>query len=66
LTATTEGDFIGWNNLLDIEKGDHLSFENHPVLANLGDEDLLFRVIGKSYLLGDENPARIQLVAIEV
>jgi len=31
-----------------------------------GAAELRFRIIGKSYLLGDENPNRIRLTGVEV
>ena len=58
-------DAVGWQNLLAVEKGDHLAVENHPVLAAHGGAVLPFRVTSKRYDLASENPARIRLTAIE-
>ena len=56
---------VGWQNLLALEKGDHLAVTNHPVLAAHGGAARPFAIYRKSYQLSSDNPARIQITAIE-
>jgi hypothetical protein len=56
---------VGYQALLGLQIMDHVSLINHPGLAAHGGAATVFRVLGKSYQLGD-NPARIGLVGIEV
>jgi len=58
-------ELVAWQELLAIEHGDHISFTNHPVLAVHGGATRPFAIYRKSYRLADENPARIQVTAIE-
>jgi hypothetical protein len=58
-------DLVAWQNVLALEKADHVAIANHPVLEAHGGAALVFRIVDKHYLLADENPARIQLTAIE-
>jgi hypothetical protein len=58
-------EFTTWWNALALDKYDGVSIANHPVLANQGDTDLVFRVTGKRYLAGDDNPGRIALSLVE-
>ncbi|HEV8639652.1 MAG TPA: hypothetical protein VGV13_00960 [Methylomirabilota bacterium] len=58
-------ELVAWQNILSVEKGDHLAIDNHPVLAAHGGTALVFRIVAKRYLLADANPARIRLTAIE-
>lgn len=60
-----EVDALAWWNALSLEKFDHVRIANHPVLSAYGGADLLFRIVGKSYLLGDAHNGRIRLHAIE-
>jgi hypothetical protein len=57
LTASSGGALVLENGTGDItlEAGGHLLIE-----------DLVFRVVGKSYLVGDDNPGRIKLRLVEV
>jgi hypothetical protein len=56
---------VGWQRLFALEKVDHLAVDNHPVLAAHGGVALPFRVFQKTYRLGDDNPSRIGVQAIE-
>lgn len=56
---------IGYQALLGLQTVDHVRLINHPGLAAHGGAATLFRVIGKGYELGFDNPARIRLAAIE-
>ncbi len=60
-----EVEAVSWGPI-SFQKGQVVIFENHPVLANLGGESLLFRIMEKSYLLGDDQSSRVQIVAVEI
>lgn len=58
-------DLVGHQNLLGLRMGDCFALDEHPILAVHGGIALVFRIVGKSYLLSDENPSRIRLTGIE-
>jgi hypothetical protein len=78
-TATALGDYwltvwrrqrfsvelVTWWNALALEKIDYLALANHPILTAHGGTALVFRIVGKDYLVGDDNPGRIRLQLIE-
>lgn len=58
-------ELVGWQNLLPYEKGQCFAISGHPILEAHGGANLVFRIIGKAYLLSDDNPARIRLSGVE-
>jgi len=60
-----EAEVVAWWNILALEKVDYLAITNHPALEAHGGSRMVFRIVGKSYLLSDAQPARIRLRAVE-
>lgn len=60
-----EIDLVAWRNVLALRKGDHVALTGHPILTAHGGALLIFRILERSYLSGDPNPARIRLRARE-
>jgi hypothetical protein len=60
-----EIDLVAWENVMPLRKADHVAIDNHPVLTAHGDTALVFRILERSYLSGDPNPARVRLRARE-
>jgi hypothetical protein len=60
-----EIDLVAWENVMPLRKADHVAIDNHPVLTAHGDTALVFRILERSYLSGDPDPARVRLRARE-
>ena len=60
-----EVDLVAWWNILPLALLDYVALSNHPVLEAYGAEDLIFRVVGKRYLPGDEHSGRIALRLVD-
>jgi hypothetical protein len=58
-------DLVAWQNVLALRKADHIAITGHPVLEAHGGAALILRITERAYRSGDDNPARIRLLARE-
>jgi hypothetical protein len=54
---------VAWQNALKLDNYDSIAITNDPILDDWG--PLSHRIVGRRYLLGDDQPARIGLVLRE-
>jgi hypothetical protein len=60
-----EVDLVAWDNLLGLRLGDQIGLDHHPILTAHGGASLALTITERGYLIGEDNPARVRLRAVE-